>query len=203
MSAILRLATTGTRTRANERNPTSPRARGLRAANFSPASIRRAAAAWAPAMPSVANKRRLRARVKITEESLSEDESEAELEIEGPVQTDFVPAWVASAVAPCDESGPHDQPLELAKLQAQPQKKKPKKQKLEPPVQQPMEKKPKKPKLTKEERAAVGPPAWRQESATCPSCVIKPVPGKGRGLVCTRQIKAGELVVGELPAVHW
>jgi hypothetical protein len=135
-------------------------------------------------MPSIANKRRLRAQVKIAEESLSEDESEAELEIEGTVQTDFVPAWAASAAAP-DE------------------KKKPKKQKLEPPAEQALEKKPKKPKLTKEERAAAGPPAWRQESATCPSCVIKPVPGKGRGLVCTRQIKAGELVLGELPAVHW
>lgn len=152
-------------------------------------------------MPSIANKRRLRAQVKIAEESLPEDESEAELEIEGTVQTDFVPAWAASAAAPDDEH-----PAEQAKPQAQPQekkKKKPKKQKLDPPAEQALEKKPKKPKLTKEERAAAGPPAWRQESATCPSCVIKPVPGKGRGLVCTRQIKAGELVLGELPAVHW
>jgi len=137
-------------------------------------------------MPFAAKKRRLRAKVVVSEESLS-DESETELEIDGVVQTAFVPAWAAAAAAP--ETVHRQQEPVLHKQTAE----------------QPLvaKEKQKKQKVTKEQRAAAGPPAWRQDSATCPACVIKPVPGKGRGLVCTRPIKAGEVVVGELPAVQW
>ena len=136
-------------------------------------------------MPSAAaKKRKLRAKVHVVEESGSEaegDSSEPELEIDGLARTDFVPAWAASAPKAGSPQETADRPAPVATGA----------------------KKQKKPKLTKEQRAAAGPPAWRQDSATCPSCVIKPVPGKGRGLVCTRPIKAGEVVVGEPPAVHW
>ena len=33
--------------------------------------------------------------------------------------------------------------------------------------------------------------------------MIRPVEGKGHGLVATKTIKAGEVVACELPAVHW
>jgi hypothetical protein len=139
-------------------------------------------------MPFAAKKRRLRAKVVIAEESLSDHESETELEIDGAVQTEFVPAWAAAVAAP-ETVHRQQEPMHDEQAVEQPQPAKKTKQK--------------KPKVTKEQRAAAGPPAWRQDSATCPSCVIKPVPGKGRGLVCTRPIKAGEVVVGELPAVQW
>jgi hypothetical protein len=163
---------------------------------------------------SAAKRRKLRAKVLITEESLSSD-SEPELEIAGAVETAFVPAWARAAPAesppapapqqkqkpPPQQQEQKQEPPSQQKQQKQKEMKKKKKQQEQPEPPPPAKKK--KPKLTKEQRAAAGPPAWKQDCATCPSCVIRPVPGKGRGLVCTRAVKAGEVVVGELPAVHW
>ena len=165
-----------------------------------------------PAMPT-SKKRKLRAKVAVTHEEASSDEPlEAdtdlggEVEVAGAIETVFVPAW--ARVAQEAPARPEAVPAEAKAPKAKKQKKAAKKAaeqhlvvSLDALVAK--QKKEKRPKLTKEQRAALGPPAWRQECATCPACVIKEVPGKGRALVSTRPIKAGEVVVGELPAVHW
>jgi hypothetical protein len=46
-------------------------------------------------------------------------------------------------------------------------------------------------------------PSWRQDSARCRSCVPREIAGRGRGLVTTRPIRAGQEVCSELPVVHW
>ena len=46
-------------------------------------------------------------------------------------------------------------------------------------------------------------PDWRLPGARCKACVPRQLPGRGRGLVATRLIRAGEEVASELPAIHW
>jgi hypothetical protein len=168
-------------------------------------------------MPS-SKKRKLRPKVLVSEEPASDGpellEADTDLggdvEIAGAIETAFVPAWArAAAPAPAAAAAePAEAKAPKPKYQSSSLSKKQKKAKSVEPVASldalvAKQKKEKRPKLTKEQRAALGPPAWRQECATCPSCVIKELPGKGRALVSTRPIKAGEVVVGELPAVHW
>eukprot|EP01043_Picozoa_sp_COSAG02_P092579 COSAG02_NODE_29183_length_574_cov_0.985263_1_plen_110_part_10 len=90
---------------------------------------------WRTGMPFAAKKRRLRAKVVISEESLS-DESETELEIDGAVQTSFVPAWAA---VPAETIRRQQEPVQHKKTVEQPPA---------------AEKKQKKHKVTKEQRAA-------------------------------------------------
>ena len=101
-------------------------------------------------------------------------EEEEELEVQ-PAATTFVPRW-AQADSGAADSAPA-QEASTARNAGTGEKK----------------------KTTKKKE----PPSWKQDGAVCPACVIKLVPGKGRGLVTTRAVRAGEMVAAELPAVHW